>query len=105
MLPPIPQQYVEYLSSNGVFEGFTHGDAEPGYVALWPLDKLADYNADVEIEVYAPGFIAFGGDGGGELLAFDVSGAVVMLPMIGMKLRYATRVADSFQDLAARFQT
>ena len=105
MLPPIPQQYVEYLRSNGVFEGFTRGDAEPGYVALWPLDKLADYNADVEIEVYAPGFIAFGGDGGGELLAFDVSGAVVMLPMIGMKLRYATRVADSFQDLAARFQT
>lgn len=105
MLPPIPQQYVEYLRSNGVFEGLTHGDAEPGYVVLWPLDKLADYNADVEIEVYAPGFIAFGGDGGGELLAFDVSGAVFMLPMIGMEPRYATRVAESFQDLAARFQT
>ncbi|MFV8530384.1 SMI1/KNR4 family protein [Ralstonia pseudosolanacearum] len=105
MLPPIPQQYVEYLNSNGAFEGFTHGDAEPGYVALWALDNLADYNADVEIEVYAPGFIAFGGNGGGELLVFDASGAVFMLPMIGMEPQYAMPVADSFQGLAARFQT
>lgn len=71
MLPPIPQQYVKYLRPDGVFEGSTHGDAEPGYDALWPLEKIADYNSDVEIEVYAPRFIAFGGDGGGELLVFD----------------------------------
>jgi len=104
MLPPIPQQYVEYLRPDGVFEGSTHGDAEPGYDALWPLEKMADYNSDVEIEVYAPRFIAFGGGGGGELLVFDASGAVFMLLMIGMEPRYATRVADSFRDLAKRFK-
>lgn len=104
MLPPIPHQYVDYLRVHGVFEGFTVDEAAPGYVALWPVDKIADYNSDFEIETCAPGYVAFGGDGGGELLVFDLTGAVFVLPMIGMEPQYATRIAESFQDLAKRFQ-
>jgi len=63
MLPPIPHQYVDYLRVHGVFEGFTVDEVAPGYVALWPVDKIAGYNSDFEIEIYAPGFVAFGGDG------------------------------------------
>ncbi|WP_456280990.1 SMI1/KNR4 family protein [Cupriavidus sp. JZ107] len=75
MLPSVPRQYRDYLISHGIFEGFTAEGSRPEYVALWSLDEIARNNADVEIEVYAPGFLAFGGDGGGELLAFDHAGS------------------------------
>ena len=103
MLPSIPRQYSDYLATHGIFEGFTVEGSRPGYVALWPLNEICSNNADVEIEAYAPGFLAFGGDGGGELLAFDETGAVFMLPMIGMAPDCAIRIADSFLELATRF--
>ncbi|WP_322052077.1 SMI1/KNR4 family protein [Paraburkholderia bannensis] len=105
MSPPVPTQYIDYLSEHGVFEGFTRDGDEPGYVVLWPVDEIFQNNADVEIGTYAPGFVAFAGNGGGELLAFDLAGAVFMLPLIGMASDTAIRIADSFQELAARFDT
>jgi len=104
MLPSIPRQYIDYLAAHGVFEGFTLEGSRPGYVALWPVEEIASNNSDVEIESYAPGFLAFAGDGGGELLAFDATGAVFLLPMIGMAPDCAIRIADSFVDLAKRFE-
>jgi hypothetical protein len=98
----LPLEYTQYLEQRGVFEGFTSG--VPGYVALWPVSEIAGNNADVQIETYAPGFIAFGGDGGGELLVFDRAGAVFTLPMIGMEPRYAVKVAESFGEFAGRFK-
>lgn len=103
MLPSVSRQYIDYLEAYGVFEGFTRDGLKPGYVALWPVHEIASNNSAVEIETYAPGFVAFAGDGGGELLAFDSTGAVFMLPMIGMAPNCATRIADSFLDLAKRF--
>ncbi|MCX4156133.1 MULTISPECIES: SMI1/KNR4 family protein [Paraburkholderia] len=103
MLPPTPIQYIDYLTTHGVFEGFMRDGAEPGYVVLWPADEISRNNADVEIETYAPGYLAFAGNGGGELLAFDFAGVVFMLPMIGMASESAIRIADSFQNLAERF--
>ncbi|MEB5488383.1 SMI1/KNR4 family protein [Burkholderia pseudomallei] len=103
MQPPIPTEYIDYLRTNGVFEGFTRDGTEPGYVALWPTEEILRNNADVEMATYAPDYIAFAGDGGGELLAFDLAGAVFMLPMIGLASECAIRIADSFDDLAARF--
>lgn len=104
MLPIIPRQYSDYLATHEVFEGFTVEGTRPGYVALWPLNEIGKNNTDVKIEVHAPGFLAFGGDGGGELLAFDQAGAVFMLPLIGMAPDCAIRIADSFSDLAMRFE-
>ncbi|MFP3756239.1 hypothetical protein SB751_20295 [Cupriavidus sp. SIMBA_020] len=104
MLPSIPRQYIDYLAAHGVFEGFTLEGARPGYVALWPVKEIAGNNSDVEVETYAPGFLAFAGNGCGELLAFDPTGAVFMLPMIGMAPECAIRIADSFLDLAMRFE-
>ncbi|WP_423380283.1 SMI1/KNR4 family protein [Burkholderia sp. LMG 32019] len=105
MLPPIPIQYVDYLATHGVFEGFTQDGSEPGYIVLWPVDEISQNNADVEIATFAPGYLAFATNGGGELLAFDLAGAVFMLPMIGMASENAMPIADSFQDLAAHFET
>lgn len=101
---PIPVEYEQFLAAHGVFEGFTVGDDMPGYVALWPLAEISGNNADIEIQEHAPGYLAFAGNGGGEVLAFDATGAVYMLPLIGMEPRYAVRVANSFGDLAARFE-
>jgi hypothetical protein len=102
LLPSIPGDYVNYIVDTGPFECCTYEDAEPGYVVLWSFDEIAKNNSDIEIETYAPGFIAFGGDGGGELLAFDATGAVFMLPLIGMEPDCAIRVAENFQELVNR---
>lgn len=104
MLPSLPSAHVEYIRSKGPFECFTSDDAEPGYVVLWALDDISRSNSEVEIEKYAPGFIAFGGNGGGELLVFDSTGAVFMLPMIGMEPDCAIRVAETFEELISRFE-
>jgi len=102
--PPIPSEYLEFLSTRELFEGSTINGAPPGYIALWAIEDLAKNNVDIQIEEYAPGYLAFAGNGGGEVLAFDHSGMVFMLPMIGMKADQAVKIADSFTELAARFQ-
>lgn len=104
MLPSLPSGYSEYVKATGPSECFTHDDVEPGYVVLWALDEISKNNSEVEIETYAPGFIAFGGNGGGELLVFDTTGAVFMLPMIGMEPDCAIRVAETFEELVGRFE-
>jgi hypothetical protein len=103
MLPAVPQEYFEYIRENGAFEGFTSDEAEPGYIELWTPEAIPANNSDIEIETLAPGFIAFAGNGGGEVLAFDATGAVHMLPMIGMASEYAIQVANDFESLARRF--
>ena len=97
-----PAEYQRYLESHGLFEGNTSGD--PGYIALWSIADIPSNNADIRIEEYAPGYLAFAGDGGGEVLAFNSAGEVFMLPLIGMEPRYARKVAASFSELASRFE-
>jgi hypothetical protein len=94
--PRIPTPYHTYFFSGALTEGSM--EAEPGYFILWHPDEIDQNNADIQIEEYAPGFIAFGGNGGGELLVFDKEGAVFMLPMIGMEPQYAQKIAASWQD-------
>jgi hypothetical protein len=105
MPPPIPLQYIDYLATHGIFEGFTRNGSEPGYIVLWPVDKISQNNADVEIATFTPGYLAFATNDGGELLAFDSTGAVFMLPMIGMASEDAVQIANSFLDLAENFET
>lgn len=102
MLPPIPFEYIEYMRANGPFEGFTLDEIEPGYVALWAVNEIPEMNSEIEIERYAPGFVGFAGNGGGEVLVFDKTGTVFMLPLIGMEAMQAIRVAENFSELARR---
>jgi hypothetical protein len=99
----IPQDYLDYVRTHGIFEGETSDDAEPGYIELWSPDAIRATNEDIEIESLAPGFVAFAGNGGGEALAFDAGGAVYMLPLIGMAPECAEFVAKNFKSLAERF--
>lgn len=104
MVPDIPNEYRQYLETNGSFEGFTTDAAIPGYVVLWSLEEIVGNNADIGIHEHAPGFLAFASDGGGEVLAFDASGRIFMLPLTGMEPRYAQKVANSFGELASQFE-
>jgi len=98
----LPIEYERFIETNGRFEGFTSG--EPGYIQLWKIDDLSSINSEMLIEEMAPGYLAFASDGGNEVLAFDRFGIVYKLPMIGMESRYAIKIANSFSELAARFE-
>jgi hypothetical protein len=106
-LPAIPTEYLEFIQAHGTFEGFTSDQGEPGYVELWAPEAIPRINKEIEVETLAPGFLAFAGNGGGEVLAFDVAGAVYMLPMIGMEPGCAIQIASDFligpPTLARRF--
>ncbi|WP_145058417.1 SMI1/KNR4 family protein [Adhaeretor mobilis] len=102
MYPSIPTQYKVFVNERGLFEGFTSG--RPGYIRLWALENIMEFNADLSVDELAPGYIAFAGNGAGEVAAFDGTGAVFMLPMIGMEAQYADPIASSFSELAGRFK-
>jgi hypothetical protein len=99
----VPDDLKRFIAERGLFEGFTRSDS-PGYVELWSIEDISEQNASIEIDVYAPGFLAFAGNGGGEVLVFDATGAVYMLPLIGMEPKYAIRIADSFAEFAETFE-
>lgn len=99
----IPLEYIDYINANGLFEGETIDDAEPGYIELWAPDAIHSENESIEIKIFAPGFVAFAGNGGGEVLAFDAAGTVYMLPLIGMAPEYAQLIAENFKSLSERF--
>jgi SMI1/KNR4 family protein SUKH-1 len=99
----LPDDYREYLESDqAVAEGFTEGF--PGYFMLWSREEIETANTELEVGSLAPGFLGFGTNGGGEMLAFDSNGAVYCLPMIGMEVRYAKKVASSWTEFRSRIK-
>jgi hypothetical protein len=103
MTVTLPDDLKHFIAERGLFEGFTRSD-HPGYVELWAIEDIPQQNGAIEIDAYAPGFLAFAGNGGGEVLAFDAAGAVYMLPLIGMEPDQAIKVADSFSKFAETFE-
>lgn len=98
-----PDDLKHFIAEHGLFEGFTRND-NPGYVVLWAIEDIAQQNAAIEMDAYAPGFLAFAGNGGGEVLAFDAAGAVYMMPLIGMEPEQAIKIAGSFSEFAETFE-
>jgi hypothetical protein len=100
----LPDVYRDFIDTNGLFEGFAGTADDEQYVILWGEDEVATANAEMEVDVYAPGFVAFAGNGGGEIYAFNEVGAVFMLPMIGMEPGAAIKLAADFLEFARGFQ-
>ncbi|MES2838736.1 MAG: hypothetical protein V4794_00455, partial [Pseudomonadota bacterium] len=73
-------------------------------IILWDDDEASSANTALQVDLCAPGFVAFAGNGGGEVFAFDMAGAVFMLPIIGMEPGAATKVAGDFLELARGFK-
>lgn len=94
----LPIEYRSFLAEANGGEGFVG----PQYLILWKAEELEQFNREYEVETYAPGLFLFGSNGGGEGFGFDTRSTpykIVQVPFIGMELKYATHVADSFLDL------
>ncbi len=96
MIPAIPEDYLTYLRSGARTEGGL--TIEPGWFQLWPEREIEGHNRGYEVAKYAPGYLGFGSNGGGELFAFDLLGRVVMIPFIPMDGEYAVVIAESWKE-------
>lgn len=100
MRAELPGDYWAYLERDGADSASTNG--EPGYFQLWHPDQVEEMNRGYRVPEYAPGFLGFGSDGGGEMLAFDSNGSVFMIPFVGMAPKHAKKIASSWTEIAAR---
>ncbi|MBC3882843.1 hypothetical protein H8K35_14975 [Undibacterium sp. LX40W] len=80
-------------------EGFLEGElsVDPGWYVLWLPVELEELNQGYQLSEFAPGFIAFGGNGG-ELLALNQVGEVFYLPAIGMEPDDAIKIAGDLLE-------
>ena len=99
----LPPQYVGYFAGDGPKEGAL--SVEPGWFQLWPPDEVERWNREYQVYEFAPGFLGSGSSGGGEMLAFDADGRVVMIPFIGMSADEARPVADSWSEFVERIES
>ena len=94
----LPEEYVEFLKLSNGGEGFI---GKNSYVILWGVDELASLNQSYEVQQYAPGFLVFGSNGGGEAYGFDTrttTWPVVQIPFVGMDWSLAQPLGGSFND-------
>jgi hypothetical protein len=92
----VPDEYREFVRMNDGAEGFI-GDT---YVSLWRVAELAELNALARVAEFAPGFTAFGTDGGTELFGFDrrtATNPVVAIPVVGLSWEYGRPLGGSFE--------
>jgi hypothetical protein len=99
---PIPDDYARHFENGGQTEGSLSVD--PGWFVLWPPADVAAMNEAYDVAGYAPGFIGFGSNGGGEMLAFDGQNRVVMLPFIGMAPSEVQQVAACWADFVSKME-
>jgi len=100
----LPRDYIAFLREHDGGEG-SLGDR---YLVLWKSTELVQFNREYEVEEYAPGVVLFGSNGANEGFGFDSrDGAmrVVMIPFVGMDLRYARPMAETFELLLTRLQS
>jgi hypothetical protein len=98
----LPTQYIDYFAGNGPREGGL--TVELGWFQLWSPGEIEGLNRNYRVHEFAPGFLDFGSSGGGELLAFDSAGRVVVIPFVGMAVDAARRVAESWIEFLEKIE-
>jgi SMI1 / KNR4 family (SUKH-1) len=91
----LPPSYVNFVRQKNGGEGFVGEN----YLSLWKIEELAQFNSDYEVEEYAPGFLFFASNGGGDGYAFDTTAEafpIHIIPFIGMSRKDAIPVSPSF---------
>jgi hypothetical protein len=96
MIDLLPLKYKEHLESSKILYGETTLE-NADYFDLEPLSSIEEMNKEIQINEYAPGYFAFASNGGGEIYAFNSSGEIYILPLIGMSKDAAIKVADSWE--------
>lgn len=100
-----PQEYVDFLLQ---FNGVEGPIGEENYIRLWRVEEIPILNKEYEVEIYAPGFLIIGSDGGGESIAFDFRHdkvPVSLLPFIGMSAETAISIGSDFRDFLKSYET
>jgi hypothetical protein len=94
----LPSDFKDLLRTSNGGEGYLGNQ----YLMLWSIEEIIDYNAQYDVEKYAPGLLIFGSSGGGEAYAFDYRSGkfdgVVKIPFVGMDLKYTRALASTFTD-------
>ncbi len=93
-------QSIKAVLRSWIDEGFIEGElsVEPEWYVLWRPEEIEEFNRDYQLSQYAPGFLTFGGNGGGELLVVNEIGEVFYMPTIGMAPDAAIKIASSLQE-------
>lgn len=99
--PKLPPSYLAFLGCSNGAEGPL--GVEPGWFVVWPAEEALVASEQFELPKYLPGYFAFGGNGGGELLVFHLAesskqGQVFMVPAIGIADAERQPVAASFAE-------
>jgi len=101
----LPGDYLEFLRLSNGGEGELPVD--PYWFQIWPAEDVLEHNEEYQVKEILPGFFAFGSNGGGEMLAFDIrnqgSWRVYMIPFIPMDESDAQEVASDFLSFIQLF--
>ena len=93
----LPESYIQFLKKhNGA-----NGDLpiQPFCFELWQIDELVQANQNAEIQKYLPNYFGIGGNGGGELISFNLKTLKVFaIPSIVMEEKEALLIAESFEE-------
>ena len=98
----LSEEYARYYAGDGPKEGGL--SVQPLWFQLWPPGDIEQLNSDYHVQEFAPGFLGFGSNGGGDLLAFDAGGRVFMIPFVGMCAKDARLVADSWSQFVEKME-
>lgn len=93
----LPAQYAKFLTARNGGEGLI-GQT---FVVLWDISELGRMNRAYEPDVWAPGLLLFGTDGGNEGFGFDTRGTglpIVQVPLCGMSWGEARFLGQTFDD-------
>ncbi len=98
----VPEEYLSFLLLSNGGEGEL--GLEPGWFSLWPAEKVLETNAAYEVAGTLPGFVAFGGSGGGEMFVFDGRGGapfpVCVVPFVSLDPVEVITLAPDFLTFA-----
>ena len=98
----VPEEYLSFLLLSNGGEGEL--GLEPGWFRLWPAETVLDLNAAYEVGDALPGFVGFGGSGGGEMFVFDARGGdpfpVCVVPFVSLEAMEIITLAPDFLTFA-----
>lgn len=97
-----PQSYQDFMKrTNG---GYGDIPINPGYVKLWPVERLMKFNEKYNVQETRSDLFAFGSNGAGEMLAFNTQNwHVVMVPFIGDWNDDEIELAKDFASFSSLF--
>ena len=96
----LPESFIRFHRQYGAVEGELR--IPPYWFQLWSARDLLQANRDYKVQVFLPGWFAFGSSGGGEMLAFYTREPqpwkVYVIPFLAMTEAEARAIAEEFES-------